>query len=50
MMVQRALMRQFDTAKTILREIAAMHMAEDWDRIQEILEDNAWIWEADIRD
>jgi hypothetical protein len=50
MMVQRALMRQFETAKSILREIAAMHMAEDWVRIQEILEDNAWIWEADIRE
>lgn len=48
MMVQRALMRQFATAKSILREIAAMHMAEDWVRMDEILQENSWIWEADM--
>ena len=48
MMVQRALMRQFATAKAILRDIAAAHSIQDWHMMDAILENNSWIWEADM--
>ena len=55
MMIQNARMRQFATAKRMLRELAQMidttsygHKSATFDDIRDVLDENDWIWAADM--